>query len=113
VSPEHEMLEPAVTMDGSDRLRVRGEIDHDSAAAFGERVRAVLLRTGGDVRLDMSEVWFLDLAGIHQLLAIAAEGHRIVIVDPSPPARLLLELPSIRDRFEVRTGHRSASLASG
>jgi anti-anti-sigma factor len=112
VSPEHDVLEPAVIVEGGGRLKVRGEIDHGSATAFGDRVRRAVATCAGPLRLDLSEVWFLDLAGIRQLLKLVGEGHRIVLFDPSPAARLLLELPSIRQRLEVRVGEEPNSVTS-
>lgn len=102
-------------MDGAERLRISrsqegphtitiaGELDAYSAPAF----EAALAETpiDGDLRLEVSEVGFIDSTGIRAVVTVDNElrekGHRVVVVDPSPPMKRLLELTSLDQRFLV------------
>ncbi|GAB1690034.1 STAS domain-containing protein [Krasilnikovia sp. M28-CT-15] len=89
--------------DGTDVVRLHGEIDFANAAAIG---REIVHRTGtsGPVLIDLTGVAFLDGAGVRLLDALVADverqGRRIrLVVGPSGPARMTLMLRAFRDEL--------------
>ncbi len=100
------MLEIATT-DDPRGLRLTGEID---LATVNELTAALepLVREGGDITLDLSEVRFLGSSGAQVLIRAldALDGRgRLVLTHPGSSVRRLLEVMGL-DRFEnleVRT----------
>ena len=89
---------------GGRGLHLAGEIDFSSVgvleAAFDAAFGAAAPNAAhvGDVRLDMSEVEFVDVAGTRALLRAAARlGRRGRLVLDRPPRVLLLVLPFFPD----------------
>jgi anti-anti-sigma regulatory factor len=102
-----------VTTLGGDRgLHLAGEIDFSSVGVFEAAFDAAYGATAptgadvGDVRLDMCEVDFVDVAGARALLRAAARlGARGRLVLDRPPPVLLLVLtffPDSLNRVDVR-----------
>jgi anti-anti-sigma factor len=99
-------------IDATDRgLRLAGELD---MATSEELVLA--LRERGDsapVTLDFSGVTFMDSSGLRTILEAAKdhEGDALVILDPSPQVRRLLDisLPDGAPGLEVRGGEEASS----
>jgi anti-anti-sigma factor len=80
---------------GSDgHFALVGELDMASADCLREAVAAADGR--GDVILDISELTFVDSAGIHVFVElarnVAGDGSSIILRSPSPIARRTLDL---------------------
>jgi anti-anti-sigma factor len=79
--------------DGIVVVRARGEIDIASSPQLG---RALLAFDGRPVVLDLSRVSFLDAAGIAVVVQtdrrLRERGARLVLRDPAPLVRRLLEI---------------------
>ena len=80
-----------VTASG-DHWVVVGEIDLDSVDAFTDALNMTVKADPGEVVLDMSQVGFMDSTGLRALLAFHTAGHTVIVRDPSPQVRNLLEL---------------------
>lgn len=92
--------------DGGDEcvIRVSGELDAASAPELETELR-------GDhrlIRLDLSEVTFIDSRGLRVILAAARsaaeKGHRVVIENPSSSVRRLLEVTGLGEELSPHTG---------
>ena len=86
-------------------LRVSGEVDLGSAGALRAAVEDLLARPGGLTVLDLSEVTFLDSAGLKvlddmQQQAGEADG-TVALVCPEPRILRLLEITGLSDRFPI------------
>ncbi|GAA4811884.1 MEDS domain-containing protein [Streptomyces ziwulingensis] len=71
---------------GRRTLRVVGSVDHRTTDALA-RALAAMTRWPGDLRVDMRELEFIDLAGVRVLARAAAalgEGRRLHVVELAP-----------------------------
>jgi anti-anti-sigma factor len=83
--------------DGSMRIAVSGEIDLANAAAVEDELRAAVSRQPSAVSVDLTDLTYMDSAGIRVLFALASRlrALRIVlelIVPLGSPTRRLIEL---------------------
>jgi anti-sigma B factor antagonist len=99
-----------VSRSGQDLARVRliGEMDMSEEQRFADVVtNGVIADTPATVELDLSELRFMDSSGLRALLQArnTAEdlGVRLVLDDPQPTIRKVLEITLTADRFEIRT----------
>jgi anti-anti-sigma factor len=89
--------------DGETVVVASGELD---LATTGELRSCLTELRGGDhpIRLDMTDVEFMDSSGLHTLIRatedFAAAGSRFVIV-PSEPVRRVLEMVDLQDRLPI------------
>jgi anti-anti-sigma factor len=84
------------------RLEVAGELDLDTAAQLGARVRGHA--DGGALVVDLREVSFMDSRGLLALLdaqqLLRAHGGDLVLGEVSRPVRKVLELTQAWDLFD-------------
>ena len=98
-----------VSRDGQDLARVRliGEMDMEEQRYADLVTDGVIASKPATVELDLSELRFLDSSGMRALLQarkVAQElGVRLVLDDPQPTVRKVLEITLTANRFEVRT----------
>jgi anti-sigma B factor antagonist len=92
--------------EGAPVVVVRGEIDLSTAPAL----RAALdkaVNSSGRVEVDLRDTSFMDSCGLHILAAVhqrLGQPHdALVIRDPSPEVRLVLEVSGLAALFDVRT----------
>jgi anti-sigma B factor antagonist len=82
--------------EASETLSVTGELDIASAAALERTVAGVVDGQGGEFRLDISAMTFMDSTGAQALLHIhhrvESLGRQLVIVSPTRPVRRVLEI---------------------
>jgi anti-sigma B factor antagonist len=87
----------------ADRLVLTGEIDAHTA----DGLREALLPTPhtGDLRVDFSEVTFVDSSGLRVVLEVHQTfdraGGRLVLVDPSRPVIRLIELAGLASHLHI------------
>jgi anti-sigma B factor antagonist len=89
-------------------VRVAGELD----LAGAPRLMSVLTSLDGDVELHCSALEFIDAAGLSVVVRThrrcAAQGHKLVVVDPSPTVLRLLRMVDLDDVLYVsRNGEAS------
>lgn len=98
-----ELLDVTVTGDGT--LRVAGEIDASSVRVLADHLEP-LPEGRGEVLLDLAEVTFVDSSGLRVLIDAhqRAErgGRRLVLVEPSPVVRRLLDISGLDGLLHVR-----------
>ncbi len=82
-----------------------GEIDFRNTTAVGETLREVLTAGVGEVRIDLSQVPFMDSTGMATLVAAYLGGRRngvpVVISAVHPYLREKLQITGILPLFEV------------
>lgn len=93
----------ALTITASDgQLALAGEIDAHTAPQLGAAIAEVATP---HVVLDMSAVEFVDSSGLRVLIeahkALEENGGRLVLHDPSPAVRRLLEVSGVGDHLHV------------
>jgi anti-anti-sigma factor len=92
-------------------VALAGELDRDSAGRLADVLAGALpAERPGVLELNFAHVTFLDAAGVHVLVrghALArAAGHRLVVGDPQPVVRRVLEICRLLTTFEVDEGRR-------
>jgi anti-sigma B factor antagonist len=95
--------------DGTLDVRLRGEIDYTNAGRVNEVVRAAVLDQGpAVVRIDLTEVTFLDSSGIGVLVngMKVAQGAQAEFRVRGPNAKVLdqLRITGLIDLFPVEAG---------
>jgi anti-anti-sigma factor len=79
-------------------IRIAGEIDMSNADSLGEALAgAIRDAVNGHLRVDLSELTFIDSSGIHMLVkaAKAHPGLRLTLVSPTPTVERVLEICGI------------------
>jgi anti-sigma B factor antagonist len=80
-------------------VTVRGDVDMDTASQLVIAIEAV----AGTAVVDLSAVTFLDSVGIRGLVqaqtTLRKRGDRLILRDPSPSVRRLLELSGMTNTF--------------
>ena len=96
---------------GTQVLAIRGEIDLSSAARLAQELASLLADEGNVVRVDLSEVTFLDSSGVRELLAAnrqaVAAGTQLLLASPSASCRRVLEISGVWSEFVVEGTQRS------
>lgn len=84
----------------SDALHVSGELDAASCALLRDAIDAADAASGGPIRLDMSNVEFMDSAGIGVLIeSFKSRAEGVIVVHPSPAVERILLLTGLYQRF--------------
>ena len=93
-------------------VTVVGECDASEASRLAYALRDARL-TAEEVHLDLSELAFLDSATLRVLYSESVEfeldSSRLVLVDPQPGIRRVLQIAGLDSRFEVRSSRDGAS----
>jgi anti-sigma B factor antagonist len=88
--------------DGEVLLDVAGQVDLSSAPEFGARMRAAIDSTSGSVTLDLSQVSFMDSAGLEELVrARERAAGRLYVCALHPSVRRVLEITALLEWFPV------------
>ena len=80
-------------------LRLSGELDVAEADAFIERGASAVVEDA-DLILELDGLTFIDSSGVRALVTIAGTlrgGHRLVLQDPTPAVRRVLDLVGITE----------------
>lgn len=87
-------------------LYVSGELDIATAAMLERTVAATLDGQGGEFRLDISGMTFMDSTGAQALVhvhnRVESLGRRLVIVSPTRPVRRVLEIMGLDRVIDVQ-----------
>ncbi len=93
--------------DSSLVARIQGDIDHHSAPGIREEIDSLLqsLRPKKLI-LDLSQTDFMDSSGLGLILGRQRKteeiGARLVLVNPSPATKKLLQLAGMEHRIEIK-----------
>jgi anti-sigma B factor antagonist len=86
-------------------VRVAGEVDAATAPALSAQLERAVEWNSGDVMVDLAGVTFFDSTAVRALLrartGLTARGRRLVVSDPAPNARRVLELTGLAGAFEL------------
>jgi anti-sigma B factor antagonist len=92
---------------GHETVRVRGELDIATAPLLRSALDGVYARRPARVEVDLSGVTFLDASSLGTLIAarrrLAAQRAVLVLVDPSPIVRRVLDITGLDRVVEVRS----------
>jgi anti-sigma B factor antagonist len=87
-------------------LVVSGEIDIATAPRFRAQLEALIAEAHSPALVDLSAVTFFDSSGLAALLAVRKAAERtdvvLVLVNPAPLARRVLEVTAVDGLFEIR-----------
>lgn len=91
--------------DGTRVVTLRGELDLSSAGPALEELLEECVESGYHVVIDLSEVDFMDSAGLALLVkterGLSAAGRRLVVMRPHANVRRILELTSLDQRLAI------------
>jgi anti-sigma B factor antagonist len=101
---------------GAVRVAVEGELSGESAYTVDAELRRVEARAPACVVLDLSDLGFIDSAGLAQVLAAHRRalhaGRRLLVVEGSHTVRRLVALTALNRRLELLPDSRSAVAAA-
>jgi anti-anti-sigma factor len=90
----------------AETLYVSGELDIATASTLERTVAGTLDGQGGEFRLDVSAMTFMDSTGAQALLhvhnRVESLGRRLVIVSPTRPVRRVLEIMGLDRVIDVQ-----------
>ena len=94
--------------DGQLRIMLVGRFDAHETAAFRAHADAVLAQQPGlTLRIDLSQVIFVDSSALAELLRTMRSarfaGGELVLVDPSDPLRVILEMTALDTTFVIES----------
>jgi anti-anti-sigma factor len=97
-----EVVEPGDVI----RARLRGELDMSNAHQVGTSIAAAVPNDASGLVLDLTELSFIDSAGIRTLLSLVGRfgwhGQKLTFVAaPGSPVRRVIELAGARDAFDL------------
>ena len=91
---------------GEQVLAVRGEIDLASVDDFRRALESLIREARSPALVDLSGVTFIDSTGMAALMSARgtadAAGVELVLVEPSPQVRMVLELTDLWTHFKTR-----------
>lgn len=76
---------------------LRGEVDLDGAPKLREAIDA----SGGPLRIDMSEVIFLDSSGLNCIARAVAAQRDVTLLSPTRPVRRVLEITHVDELVTI------------
>ena len=86
-------------------LQVAGEIDMATAPDVSQLGASALSDGAAELWIDLSEVEFIDAAGVHALLDLdelaAADGRRLAVISPSGRIRRVLDLAGATEHLRI------------
>lgn len=90
-----------VTTDDPRRYRLVGELDLYSVDELSERLQPQVA-AGGDLRLDLSELTFIDSSGIRALFQLNAqlEDGTLILERPSPFAQRVMDVLGVGESLD-------------
>jgi anti-sigma B factor antagonist len=90
---------------GRTAVRVQGEVDLRTAPYLREQLLASVRRSTGTVRIDLSEVPYMDSSGVGTMVYVKREteraGRRIVLVGLQPRVRSVFEITHLDKFFTI------------
>ena len=93
--------------DGCRTLALSGEIDIATAKGLRRELESLIAGAHSPAVLDLSEVTFIDAAGLSELVAarrkVAHTDVEIVLVEPSEACRRVLEVTGLDRAFTIVT----------
>jgi anti-sigma B factor antagonist len=82
-------------------ITLAGELDSSNVGRLETSVTAIVAERPERVVFDLSELRFMDSAGISVLVRLAAEVNAVLIRDPSPIVRRVIEITGLAGILQV------------
>ena len=102
---------------GKHAMSLAGRFDAHEVGTFRHSFEPLLAEPGSIVRVDLSNVVFVDSSALAALLQaqrdVADTGGQLVLVDLSDPVRIILELTALMQVFTVEQSVRAAGAVDG
>ena len=99
---------------GCRTLGVSGEIDLATAPSLRRELETLIAEAHSPAIVDLSAVTFIDASGLSELVAakrtVAHTDVDIVLVDPSPTCRRILEITGLDRTFEIVTNRTTSAV---
>lgn len=96
------------TSDGRKTVLLTGEVDLSNVAGLEVILRDARAGWSGEVVIDLSDLTFIDSAGITLLLSLSMEENgatpHYAFANPSAPVRRVLDIAGITDRLPWKDG---------
>ena len=92
------------TAEGVSYIHVSGEIDLSTADVLRAAGTAAISNYVGTIRVDLSEVTFMDSTGLAALIEIsnrAGDRHTLILEHPAPQVARLLEITGLGQHFTI------------
>jgi anti-anti-sigma factor len=90
---------------GASRARFVGELDIATVPQLDRLIDALAARPGGDLTVDLSDLTFIDCAGLRALLeireAVCDVGGTLILTGVSAFTRRLLRITELDEVFEI------------
>ncbi len=90
---------------GGSAVRVQGEVDLRTAPLLREQLLASVMRSTGTVRIDLSQVPYMDSSGVGTMVYVKREteraGRRIVLIGLQPRVRSVFEITHLDKFFTI------------
>jgi anti-sigma B factor antagonist len=87
---------------GDPTVAVSGEIDMSNAGSLGDAVSAIIATQPGRVTFDLTDLRFMDSAGIAVLVGAAAKT-RVIVRNPSAIVRRVIEATGLSTVLNMET----------
>lgn len=91
--------------DGRSTVEMSGELDAHTAPSFSRVIERLREEGVADVRLDMSELTFLDSTGLQALVeqaeAVRTDGGSVALVAPTESVRRVLHIADLTHTFVI------------
>lgn len=98
-------LTVAEPVDGRSTIVMTGELDAHTAPSFSQAIVRLRGDDVTDLRLDMSELTFIDSTGLQALVeqaeAARGEGGSVVLVAPTESVRRVLHIADLTHTFVI------------
>lgn len=89
-------------------MRLAGRFDAHEIQGFRDCVEPLLLEKGTTVRLDMTDVLFVDSSALAELVrtqkSARTGGGELILTSVSDPVRVILELTALAQVFTIESG---------
>jgi anti-anti-sigma factor len=86
---------------GAQVVVLSGELDSSNAESLQGRMAAIPSQSTGRLIFDVSDLRFMDSAGIAVLIGAAANASSVSIRNPSPIIRRVLEVTGLSSVFSI------------
>jgi anti-sigma B factor antagonist len=86
---------------GTQVVILSGELDSSNAASLHERVASIPPRPARRLIFDLTDLRFMDSAGIAVLISAEAKANSVSIRNPSPIIRRVLEATGLSSMFPI------------
>jgi anti-sigma B factor antagonist len=89
-------------------MELVGRFDAHEVASFRAAIDSLITAENPTVRIDMTNVIFVDSSALAELIRVRKNalesGGDVVIVNPSDPVRIILELTNLDSIFTIVSG---------